>query len=104
MFLDPPSDGRVARESIEGPVLTVEAFGDDEALMRRLGRGRTDLLAFGRSQRRVRALARAVRARRVWVNGPVRVDPRLPLAGGLGMDALLGGSDPLTMVRARSDG
>lgn len=82
LFLDPPREGRLAREPIEGPVLTIEPFSTaEDAIARaatRLGRGTA--LVFSQDPPRARRLGRKLGVGQLFINGPVRLFPALPHA------------------------
>lgn len=84
LFVEPPREGRLVREPIAGPVLSVEPFRtDDEAVEKAdmsLGRGSAVVFApnVGRAQR----LAGRLNVGQVFINEPVRLYPTLPHASG----------------------
>lgn len=88
-FLEPtvltglPHDGRVAREEIFGPVLTVETFADDEEGLRLASATRSGLAAgiFSRDAARAMRLARRLRFGTVWVNDFHPYYPEAPWGG-----------------------
>ncbi len=88
-FLEPtvltglPHDGRVAREEIFGPVLTVETFHDDEEGLRLASATRSGLAAgiFSRDAARAMRLARRLRFGTVWVNDFHPYYPEAPWGG-----------------------
>ncbi len=94
-FLEPtvltglPHDGRVAREEIFGPVLTVETFADDDEAWRLASSTGTGLAAgvFSRDAARAVRLARRLRFGTVWVNDFHPYYPEAPW-GGVGQSGI----------------
>lgn len=84
VFMDTPAHGRLAREPVEGPVVTLEAFNDEDDALRRLAimLGRGGLVVFTRDPARAQRFARRLDYGQLWVNGPVRLFPALPHARG----------------------
>ena len=88
-FLEPtvltglPHDGRVAREEIFGPVLTVETFADEEEGVRLASATSTGLAAglFSRDAGRAMRLARRLRFGTVWINDFHPYYPEAPWGG-----------------------
>jgi betaine-aldehyde dehydrogenase len=88
-FLEPtvltglPHDGRVAREEIFGPVLTVETFADDDEALRLASATRTGLAAgvFSGDAARAMRLARRLRFGTVWLNDFHPYYPEAPWGG-----------------------
>jgi acyl-CoA reductase-like NAD-dependent aldehyde dehydrogenase len=105
VFLDAPLESRLVREPIEGPVLVIEPFDDDDDAVRRaeVGLGRGGALVFGRDQERALALGRRLGVGQLWVNGPLRLHPDLPHAPAAESgDAILGCESIFTSAERRT--
>jgi betaine-aldehyde dehydrogenase len=88
-FLEPtvltglPHDGRVAREEIFGPVLTVETFASDDEALELASATRSGLAAgvFSGDAARAMRLARRLRFGTVWINDFHPYYPEAPWGG-----------------------
>lgn len=83
VFLDPPADGRLVREPIEGPVVTIEPFDTEDEAVALAGRGlgRLGACVHGRDLAATEALGRRLGVGQLWINGPPELHPELPHAG-----------------------
>lgn len=106
LFLDPPPEARIAREPIEGPVVTLEPFSDEDELVKRAATswGRGAALICGSSDRALE-LGERLDVGQVFVNGPLKRHPSLPHADAgelsaplLGVEGLHALTEPRTLV------
>lgn len=83
LFLDPPVDGRLVREPVGGPVVTLEPFSEDEDALERAHHvlGRHTAAVFGEDDTRARRFARQLEFGTVAVNQGWGLEPELPHAG-----------------------
>lgn len=84
VFVDPPADGRLVREPVGGPVVTVERFRDETQALERMqdGLGRHAALVFAGDEARARRYARELGFGTVAINGRLDLHAELPHAGG----------------------
>ena len=83
LFLDPPVDGRLVREPVGGPVVTLERFQKEEDALERAhdGIGRGTAAVFGGDDIGARRFARQLDFGTLAVNQTWELQPELPHAG-----------------------
>ncbi len=84
ILLDPAPGGRLVREPVEGPVLSIERYTDENDALSRAhrGLGRGSAVVFSADPGRARRFGRRLGAGEVFINGPIRRYPALPHGGG----------------------
>src|SRR5690606_814957 len=74
---------RLATEEVFGPVLSIQAFRDDDEAIAKANDSRFGLAAsvWSRDHLRCQRAARAIRAGSVWINGHMRLFPEVETGG-----------------------
>ena len=82
LFLDPPPDGRLVREPIPGPVISLERFMDEQEAVRRVqaSLGHTGAVIFSQDIHHAEKLAARLPVGQVWINESIELFPFLPHA------------------------
>jgi phenylacetaldehyde dehydrogenase len=97
---------RIMREEVFGPVVTVEAFADEDEAVAKANAGPFGLGAalWTRDVQRAHLVAARIRAGTVWVNDHHRVDPASPWGGfgdsGVGFENGVAAFDDYTLAQS----